>query len=355
MRTALVALCVVVGLSRWLLRATVPDDPDSFGFVLGMSRHFDMEALQPHFPGYPVYVVLGSLLCRLGLSGMRAATAISAIAAAASAWGLAVCARRLAGPAAGLTVAALFLVAWLPLLVGGSALSDGLGTALAIGAFAQLARERPRFALSGLLAGLLLGTRASYWPLVVSLLVLCWRMSGPLALRLRVIGGLLVGTLLWAVPFFAFVGMHAFLQLGLIHLRGHFGWWGGSVATRPDLLLRGRAFLRDLLFDGFVPSFSRLAAIALILTGLVAGARQRGQPLCIPVARTPFLILFLPYALWVFLAQNVLEQPRHVLPLVAGGLLLLGCALARHRLALGAIVLVAGSVTLPLAWQRHRA
>ncbi len=350
----LVALGVAVVGSRWFLRANAADGFDSVNFLLAMSKGFDLAHFQPHFPGYPVYVALGSLLCRLGVSALTAATAISSMAAGASALGLAICAERLAGRGAGVPVLVLHLVAWQPLLLGSGTLSDSLGVALAIAAFAALALQEPRPAVSGFLAGLLLGTRASYWPMLGSLLVLTWRLGTPRAALPRWVAGLGIGTLVWAIPFFALVGVRTFIELGTKHLAGHFGWWGGTIATIPALPMRLGAFVRDVFYDGFAPSWWAVAAIAGVFGALIALSRLRRQPLGTSLSWAPALVALLPYAVWAFFAQNVVEQPRHALPLTEGAILLVGCLLSAHRLAVAAIALAAASVNLPLILERHR-
>jgi hypothetical protein len=350
----LVALGAVVVLSRWLWRANVADGFDSINFLLGMSKGFDMAHFQPHFPGYPVYVALGALLCRLGLRALTAATAISSMAAGASGVGLAICAERLAGRAAGIPVMLLHLVAWQPLLLGSGALSDSLGVALAIAAFAFLASKDPRPAASGFFGGLLLGTRASYWPMLGSLFILSWKLESKGSARLRFLAGLAVGTLVWAIPFFAMVGLRSFVDLGSKHLAGHFGWWGGTIATVPGLPRRVGAFLRDIGYDGFAPSWWAVGAIVGVVTALFLLSRLRRQPLGAPIPWAPVLVAVGPYAVWAFFAQNVVDQPRHALPLVESAILLLGCLLSAHRLAVALIALAAATVNLPLLLERQR-
>lgn len=347
---AVAALAVVAALRCWLTRASVPDDADALGFVLGMSRGYDLALLQPHFPGYPVYVALGAALVRAGVPALDAATALSAIASGIASAALALCARRLAGPAAGLGAAALHAAAFLPWLVGGAALSDGLGTALAAWSFAALALERPRPVVAALLAGVTLGVRASYWPLGAVALALAWRARGEL--RGRVAAAFAGGVSAWAVPFVALVGAGPLVALGKTHLAGHFGEWGGSIATRPELGERLVAFARGAAFDGLAPSKYGLALIAALLagTGLLDWHRRRSMPV------RPFAVLaaaLAPYALWALLAQNVLAQPRHLLPLAEGLCVALGAWLAPHRLALLAVLGVMAVVAAPLAWQRH--
>ncbi len=342
LRTALVAIAAAVVASRWLLRAQVPDDNDSLDFVLAIARGYDLSRLQPHFPGYPVYVALGAALHRIGFSPIDSLTAISAFSAGLSAIGLALCAQQIAGPFAAIGAAALHAVAFLPWLLGGAALSDGLGTALAISAFALLSLDQPRPVMSAFVAGLVLGVRLSYWPIVIILLLFAAHHS-----RARTAAGFSLGLLLWAIPFFAIVGVREFIAVGQTHVAGHFTQWGGSVATRPDFFSRLAAFLRGLFFDGLAPSPLALSAIAIALgTGLWLRPRN------IQVA-TIFVVL-IPYALWTFFAQNVIEQPRHLLPIVEGALLIVACLLASAWPAILAIIVVASWINVPLLLERHR-
>ena len=347
------ALGMTVALSRWLWRANVADGFDSINFLLGMSKGFDIAHFQPHFPGYPVYVALGALLCRLGLPALAAATAISSVAAGASGVGLAICAERLAGRGAGIPVLLFHLVAWQPWLLGSGALSDSFGVALAIAAFALLALDLPRPVASGFFGGLLLGTRASYWPMLGSLFILSWRLKVPAA-RFRFLAGVGLGTLIWAVPFFSLVGFRPFIELGTQHLAGHFGWWGGTISTNPKLLARAGDFVRDVVWDGFAPSWWALGATAAVLAVLGVVSRLRREPFGVLFNWSPVLVALVPYAVWAFCAQNVVEQPRHALPLVEGGVLLFGCVLSVHRLAVAVIALVAAATNLPLAEARQR-
>src|SRR5438445_29926 len=63
--TWLAVLAVIA--SRWLLRPAWPDDYDAIGFVRAVER-FDIASLQPHFPGYPVYVALAKAAHAIGLA-----------------------------------------------------------------------------------------------------------------------------------------------------------------------------------------------------------------------------------------------------------------------------------------------
>ena len=95
-RFGLAGAALVVGASRYLLRAPAPDDYDAIGFVAAV-RDFDPARLQPQAPGYPVYVGLARLADRLVLDDpLRAAELVSAIAGAATAIAAFALARRVA-------------------------------------------------------------------------------------------------------------------------------------------------------------------------------------------------------------------------------------------------------------------
>ena len=319
-----------VAASRWLVRPAVPDDTDAFGFALGMGETYDLSLFQPQFPGYPVFVFAGKVLCWCGLSGLAAATLLAALSSGAAAVALGLIAWKLAGDfRAAVAAAALHAVAFLPWLLGSSALSDGPGLALAAGALAALLWERAL--LAGLLGGLLLGTRLSYLPLLL-----------PLLARRRAVQGLLAATLAWLCPFVAFFGPRTLFGEGLTHLRGHFTGFGGSIATRPSLVQRGEALFRGLFYDGLAPSLWALGALAVLL---VLTARRK------PAAK-PFLAALAPYGVWAFLGQNLIEQPRHLLPLVEGLLVLLALLLEPRWVAAAALILAAASA--PLLLERLR-
>src|SRR5690242_10976065 len=137
-RNALIAAAAfAVGVTRVLARGRVPDDYDSIGFVLSLD-HFDLATLRPHFPGYPVYVVLGKIMHTL-VSPLLAAQLVSALAAAATSIGLWHLAER-AAPRAGFWAVAFYAAAWLPWYLGGAALSDSTAGAFCVLAFACAGR-----------------------------------------------------------------------------------------------------------------------------------------------------------------------------------------------------------------------
>jgi hypothetical protein len=332
------AIGLATALGRFLLRARGPDDYDSFSFLLGIREQWDLAQFQPQFPGYPVYVALGRTLVWLGVPANVAPTLIAAVASGVTAVALAIIAERIGGRRAALTTAAIYFVAWLPLLLGGGMLSEPLAAALATTAFALVLSNRPLAA--GIVAGLLLGTRASYWPLVISLVVIAnWR---------RQLFGLAIGLLAWAPAFILHFGARNLWQLGVTHLHGHFETWGNTIVTRPSLGLRIGRFARDLFYDGIAPNLWAAVAIAVVVSFLVFRRRPAlGSP-------RAWAVMLVPYAVWAFFGQNILTQPRHVLPLALALVLLLGLVLSTEIIAGALVTIVIGMISLPLAVARHR-
>ncbi len=329
---------VAIGASRFAFRARLPDDYDSIGFVRALDR-FDLTQFQPHFPGYPVFIALGRIAHAAIPSALDSATVISALASAITAAALWLVTCKLASDGAAWITMGLYAGAFLPWYLGGAALSDATAGALAMVTFLALL-ERNLF-LSGVLVGLMLGVRASYFPLALSwgALVILFRRD-QLALAL---GGAVLGIVGWLVPFLWIVGgLNTLLELGRVHVRGHFSTWGGAVTTRPALGLRLFSFARDLLFDGLAP---RLWAVLALAAGSLTALFKPGLPSAPSrSARIVTLVLVLPYGLWALFGQNVIDQPRHLLPLVLLLMIGMGLLLSRVKwlgLAAVAVTLVA--------------
>ncbi|WP_263820840.1 hypothetical protein [Salinibacter sp.] len=331
------ALAVVCIASRLATTITYIEDPDSLRFALSVADTYDIAALQPHFPGYPLFWAAAELFYLPTGSFSTSFSLVGGLATVGLVWAL----LRLWGrPLRSVDGAALAgAVALNPLLwlMANRYMPDLLGTAWAVATLAVLVRawddEGPsqrRAALGGMaLAGLLAGLRLSYLPLVVipALLVL-----GRSARPVRLIAAGAAGVGVWLVPMVLDTGLWTLIDVAWGQTTGHFTDFGGTVQTESDL---GR----------------RLAGTwRLWRSGALSGSRA-----WIIVAGAA------PYALWMFFFQNVVHKSRHVLPLLALLLPVLAAgaaALWRARAwpIRGAILAAAGAyaaVTLVLVAQ-HR-
>ncbi|PWK06952.1 uncharacterized protein DUF2723 [Tumebacillus permanentifrigoris] len=375
-----IALATVLRLRYGQMGPAQWDDVD---FALALQR-YDLAAMQPHFPGYPVYVLAG--LCVQGVIGepYRALAVLSALSSGAGVGLLYLAVRPWFGR--GLALAAALLYSGLPLtwVLGTQAMSDAFGALLAIALAAACvqvlqphsARKKAFWLLAaGTLYGLLLGVRSSYLALGVLPL---WVAYEYIRVQRSAWSDVLVAVVASACVCLGWVyamvinsgGWLPFWQMATSFTEGHFSDWGGTYSADQPFFARLNIWLtRQILGAGFgtpwgtyQESISRWV-IALLL--LIAGAgilfsagrkiqksrqelKQESQQDDYPgilqgemsaISRNPLfknlirdrkvsylLIWLLPYAIWAFFAQNV-EKPRHILPMLAPLCVVVACGL----------------------------
>ncbi len=322
------ALAVICIASRLATTITYIEDPDSLRFALSVADEYDIAALQPHFPGYPLfwaaaelfYLPTGSFSTSFALVGGLATLGL--VWALLRLWGRSL--RSVEGTAlAG--VVALNPLLW---LMGNRYMPDLLGTAWAVATLAMLMRAwngdgpgRRRAALVGvLLAGLLAGLRLSYLPLVVIPVLLVLACSDR-PVRLIAAGGAGVGV--WLVPMVLDTGLWTLIDVAWGQTTGHFTDFGGTVQTESDLGRRLAGTVQGLWADGLGGWWpGRHWSTAFVGAGVAAtgGAGTwrlwRSGALHGRYARM-IAAGAVPYALWMFFFQNVVHKSRHVLPLLA--------------------------------------
>lgn len=321
------------------------EDIDALRFALGVER-FDVAALRPHAPFYPVFIALAKLVAALsGQSAVRSLGLVSALAGALTVVLVAALARRVAGPRALLPALLLGLGSPFLWLSSVKVHSDMVGTAAVLGALWLAARRAQAPAL--VTAGLGLGARLSYFPFALVLALHgAWRRPPSLPARLR---DLAFGVLLWLVPLVLVAGAGPLLHVSLLQAQGHFTSWGGSVITVPSFSERIHGVFWGLWANGLggaypdAPWLRWLALPAWLPLLFLLTRRARALLRVAPLAAWGAVV----YLAWAFLGQNIAYKPRHLLPVVP--LLLCGVAVsvarARGReraLALGALGLVAG-------------
>jgi hypothetical protein len=162
----------------------------------------------------------------------------------------------------------------------------------------------------GIGAGLGLGIRLSWAPLFLALLVVVPRRG-----RVMAWSAAAVACAGWAVPLLVIVGPARLYALYAAHFAGHSERWGGTMLTEPGLV-RIAWLARDVLCDGLGAGRDALGLVlgaVLAMAGLLALKEWKKAGW----AGGWQAAVVVPYALWVLLGQNLREQPRHVLPLVA--------------------------------------
>ncbi|MFA7261150.1 MAG: hypothetical protein WC013_16780 [Aeromonas bestiarum] len=317
----------------WLLAFPVAlDSDDALNFAHGVVR-FSVLEFSPHFPGYPAFIWLARLINLLVDDPARAVQWASllgsSLLAPLAAW-LAV--RLWQRPS--LLAPVWLLVLALPLTptLALSGLSDGPALAAWLGAL--LALQQRKIALAGLLVGLLLALRPSYFVLALLPLWLGMQHKGE---RLRFILPIaLVG--ISSLLFVWQADGWAYFSEGRRFTDGHFTLWGNTAAAHGDRLLSWARTFNDQL----TPLWP--LAIGLLLIPLWPTVRHKAA-----LAKQVWYLGWLALLLWTLFGQNP-DNPRHLAPLTLLGLVLLAGRLPRRSelpAVLGALALLMTTLTPP--------
>jgi hypothetical protein len=311
---------------------------DDVDFALGVDN-YDLSLMQPHFPGYPVYMLIAIGFARLIANPFLALSLLSALANACTVFPLYSIVKRCSRQRTAVWVAVLWAVNPLGMVLGTQPLSDSFGNLLAVWLVAAslvvvdpgLAEKKRALVLvfSGILLGLLYGVRISYLPLGA---VFAWalyvygrdtRRYGDVVSA--IVSSLLVN-LLWLYGLVLNVGsLTGFWRLAAAFTEGHFSDWGGaytgSHAGERLLYWIGRQWFAAGLGAPWNEQNSWFSYLILVLVcaGITGGGIAAGKTRWLQTGNKEHIVLLflwiVPYLLWAFFAQNV-EKPRHILPLM---------------------------------------
>lgn len=322
-----------------------PGGWDDIDFALAL-KNYDVAQMQPHFPGYPVYVLAAFGVSAWVSDPFLALSWLSMLAAACSVFPLYYIVEKVSGKRLAIWVTLLWSTAPLSLVLGTQPLSDSFGTLIALCVAASslivLQQQRTQRAralallASGLLLGLLYGVRLSYLPFAA---VPLWagyvylRDTGNWSDVLRAAAGAVLISAAWVIALAGNVGgFDTLWMLATSFTAGHFSDWGGTFHEGASLLDRLTYWLgRQLMaagagtpWPGQSPvSYLVLVLVLLALTGLIRVLFEKGRGENRPTGEESatwrewglIAAWVIPYLLWTFFAQNI-EKPRHLLPLL---------------------------------------
>ncbi len=318
----------------WLLTFPVAlDSDDALNFAHGVTR-FSVLEFSPHFPGYPAFIWLTRLINLAVDDPARAVQWASLLGSSLLAPLAALLAVKL-WQRPSLLAPVWLLVLALPLTptLALSGLSDGPALAAWLGSL--LALQQRRIALAGLLLGLLLALRPSYFVLALLPLWLGLAQDGT---RVRfVLPIALVG--LTSLLFVWQADGWAYFSEGRRFTDGHFTLWGNTAAAHGDRLLSWARTFNDQL----TPLWP-LLMVALLMLPLWQKAKNHHAAL--PPLWTLYWLALL---LWPLFGQNP-DNPRHLAPITLLGLVLLAGWLPRRGewvVAVAGLLLLGATFTLP--------
>lgn len=313
----------------WLLAFPVAlDSDDALNFAHGVTR-FSVLEFAPHFPGYPAFIWLARLINLVVDSPAAAVQYASLLGTGLLAPLAALLAVRL-WQRPSLLAPVWLLVLALPLTptLALSGLSDGPALAAWLGAMLALQHRKP--ALAGLLLGLMLALRPSYFVLALLPIGLGLQHRSE---RLRfVLPIALVG--LASLLFVWQADGWAYFSEGRRFTDGHFTLWGNTAAAHGDRLLSWAKTLHAQL--------TPLWPLAFGLLLMPLWRKERGS-------RLVWTLGWLALLLWTLFGQNP-DNPRHLAPLTLLGLVLLAGRLPRRGetlAVLAALLLLGSTLTSP--------
>ena len=354
-----VVLILCLG-SRLMSAVYYIEDLDSLRFALGVVD-YDVTKLQPHFPAYPVFCFFAKAMYALT---DRYAVAFAVLGGAATFgiiyFALGIAQIKITTP---LGLIAVLLLFFNPLLwlMSNRYMPDAMGVACILACcYFAAKQESGKAGLGFFIAGISLGVRLSYAPMLLVPLLLRFKERGP---RLQFVAAGVAGVAVWLIPLIAVTGWAELVKAAQMQTRGHFADFGGTVATESDFVLRSIGLFESIWADGFGLYWEgrhvATACTTVALLGiLVAKWRAVDRSVLLSV---PFIGCVL-YLGWIFLFQNVVHKSRHVLPLVPFLALIPAFACAQiatqgprfFRLVVVAFFLCYGYVTLHLVVQHKK-
>ena len=346
--------------SRLMSAVYYIEDLDSLRFALGVVD-YDVTKLQPHFPAYPVFCFFAKAMYALT---DRYAVAFAVLGGVATFgiiyFALGIAQIKITTP---LGVIAVLLLFFNPLLwlMSNRYMPDAMGVACVLACcYFAAKRESDKAGLGFFIAGISLGVRLSYAPMLLVPLLLRLKERGP---RLQFVAAGAAGVAVWLIPLIAITGWTELTKAAQTQTQGHFADFGGTVATESDFALRSIGLFESIWADGFglywegrhvVTACTTVALLGILVANWRAVDRS-------VLLSAPFIGCIL-YLGWILFFQNVVHKSRHVLPLVPFLTLILAFACAQiatqgprfFRLVVIAFFFCYGYVTLHLVVQHKK-
>lgn len=315
---------------------------DQVDFALALNR-FDLLAMQPHFPGYPYFILGGTIIHQFIENEAKALAIFNGLLLLSAILPLYLLFRAYLKKSLSLLGVALIMSSVYTLLTAAQPMSEGSAIAVLWWYLWSLYHAKKSNSyywkiLPLFLFSILLGIRLSYLPFGFGIIILWWK---EIKQRHYVRIGSYVGLavlfqLIWV---FALIhsegGIHSFLKLALSFTNGHFNDWGGAVTTSTSSL--GERLFNIVIYNFVWVGLCAKVPLILLMWLILLLLIRRGKR----SQRIDYSILIQGgvYFLWAFFAQNV-EKPRHILPLIAIGLFyFLVLLLQRMSILIGSILL----------------
>ena len=301
------------------------EDIDSMRFALSLFD-YNISELRPHFPGYPIFCFFAKIIYSLIGSVQLTFSVIGGISTFIIIFYSNLIFEMIIKKRSLFLSALIFINPFLWNL-GNRYMSDLLGLSFLIMSTYYLLsgfnlKQKEKLLFGILLIGFSTGIRISFLPFLLPLFLYITYYSPKISF-LNAIGVLTIGILIWLIPLSVTTGLDNLISLSLRHISGHFFEWGGSVissnSTYAFRLLKtfesiwadgmggfwlGRNKVTIIVSLGWILSFIFNYKLKSIL-------KEKSQLTLFLLSASIFF-----YFVWIFLFQNVIYKPRHIIPIL---------------------------------------
>ena len=197
---------------------------------------------------------------------------------------------------------------------------DLMGLSLFVVSFYMLVcqDEKKYMYIGGVISGLLLGVRLSYFPLLILPMIKVLRENKKNTLQL--ISSIALGVVIWLIPIVYITGLDNLIYVAQNQSLGHFTDFGGTMITESDWSYRIKLFLHTIWSDGlggywlgrsFITILLSISMIPILFSSI---SYFKSNPLDSKIKILIGCIAL--YVMWILFFQNIVYKSRHVLPVV---------------------------------------
>jgi hypothetical protein len=298
---------------------------DQVDFALAISR-YDLLAMQPHFPGYPYFILGGKIFSILFDNPAKSLAFFNICLFSTTLYPTYQIGKRYLTKEKALLFSVILYSSSYVLLLVNQPISEGAAISVLCWYVWSLqkslhSQNSLQILIPLLFLSILFGIRLSYLPFAIGIVYLFyikWKMKQvriKRLLQLTFVG--MMFQMIWVLAIALSEGsITGFIKLSIAFTSGHFQDWGGSVGSN-SIPLWDRIYqfiIHNIFWTGFFTQSKILMFMFGFMFLLLIFYLYKNR---FSLDKFYVLILFLnaTYFIWALLAQNI-DKPRHIIPIV---------------------------------------
>ncbi|QPA30285.1 nucleoporin-interacting protein [Thermaerobacillus caldiproteolyticus] len=291
---------------------------DQVDFVLALDR-YDLLAMQPHFPGYPYFILGGMFVHAFIDNPAKALSVFNVLALLSATIPMFFLLKKNHSTKITLLIIALIQSASYVMVIADEPMSEGAALAVLWWYWWAIERARENTAWWTQLLplgffSLLMGIRLSYAPFGVAIAFLWyedWKRNRNVRRILFFLLAFFLFQLIWVTAVAATEGsFKSFLKLAFSFTNGHFHEWGGAATSDEQSFFQRiiQFIFYNIIWIGVASKTVLLLLLYIVM--LICARQSRSFMFSRWLVFSGFA-----YFLWALLAQNI-DKPRHIVPLI---------------------------------------